>query len=147
MEARALNNSSAPNTNSLAATTNSPATEGTNSTIVDKKKESAKPIEVVFLVDGDKASVLLRFGAWESILQDYLRSGSKEDAQKLERYGIRVFGMRHHSDGFTIEWGGVTISDQEAYDVAAFFTRQPRPDFKAKKGDWPHGGKPADARY
>jgi thiosulfate dehydrogenase len=43
--------------------------------------------------------------------------------------------------------GGVTISDQEAYDVAAFFTRQPRPDFKAKKSDWPHGGKPADARY
>jgi thiosulfate dehydrogenase len=43
--------------------------------------------------------------------------------------------------------GGVTLSDQEAYDVAAFFTLQPRPDFKAKKGDWPHGGKPADARY
>jgi thiosulfate dehydrogenase len=43
--------------------------------------------------------------------------------------------------------GGVPISDQEAYDVAAYFTRQPRPDFKAKKGDWPNGGKPADARY
>ena len=43
--------------------------------------------------------------------------------------------------------GGVAISDQDAYDVAAYFTRQPRPDFKAKKGDWPNGGKPADARY
>jgi thiosulfate dehydrogenase len=43
--------------------------------------------------------------------------------------------------------GGVAISDQDAFDVAAYFTRQPRPDFKAKKGDWPNGGKPADARY
>ena len=38
--------------------------------------------------------------------------------------------------------GGVPISDQESYDVAAYFTRQPRPDFKAKKGDWPNGGRP-----
>jgi thiosulfate dehydrogenase len=43
--------------------------------------------------------------------------------------------------------GGVPISDQEALDVAAYFTRQPRPDYKAKKGDWPNGGRPADARY
>jgi thiosulfate dehydrogenase len=43
--------------------------------------------------------------------------------------------------------GGLAISDQEAYDVAAYFTRQPRPDFKAKKGDWPNGDKPKDARY
>jgi len=43
--------------------------------------------------------------------------------------------------------GGVALSDQEAYDVAAYFTRQPRPDFKARKADWPSGGKPADARY
>lgn len=43
--------------------------------------------------------------------------------------------------------GGVALTDQEAYDVAAYFTRQPRPDFKAKKGDWPNGDKPKDARY
>lgn len=43
--------------------------------------------------------------------------------------------------------GGVPISDQESYDVAAYFTRQPRPDYKAKKGDWPNGGRPADGRY
>jgi len=43
--------------------------------------------------------------------------------------------------------GGVAISDQEAFDVAAYFTRQPRPDFTAKNRDWPDGGKPADARY
>ena len=43
--------------------------------------------------------------------------------------------------------GGAALTDQEAYDVAAYFTRQPRPDFKAKKGDWPNGDKPKDARY
>jgi len=42
---------------------------------------------------------------------------------------------------------GGTLTDQEAFDVAAFFTRQPRPDFAGKSGDWPKGGKPADARY
>jgi len=43
--------------------------------------------------------------------------------------------------------GGAALTDQEAYDVAAYFTGQPRPDFKAKKGDWPNGDKPKDARY
>jgi thiosulfate dehydrogenase len=43
--------------------------------------------------------------------------------------------------------GGVALSDDEAYDVAAYFTRQPRPDFKAKSRDWPNGHKPRDARY
>lgn len=43
--------------------------------------------------------------------------------------------------------GAATLSDQEAYDVAAYFTRQPRPDFNAKSRDWPNGGKPNDARY
>lgn len=43
--------------------------------------------------------------------------------------------------------GGVVLSDQEAYDVAAYFTREPRPDFATKRRDWPRGGKPKDARY
>jgi thiosulfate dehydrogenase len=42
---------------------------------------------------------------------------------------------------------GGTLSDQEAYDVAAFFTFQPRPDFAGKTKDWAKGGKPDDARY
>jgi thiosulfate dehydrogenase len=42
---------------------------------------------------------------------------------------------------------GGTLGDEEALDVAAFFTRQPRPDFDAKGKDWPRGDKPADARY
>lgn len=40
-----------------------------------------------------------------------------------------------------------SLSDQEAFDVAAFFTHQPRPDFAGKGADWPKGGKPKDARY
>jgi len=40
-----------------------------------------------------------------------------------------------------------TLTDEEALDVAAYFTSQPRPDFAAKSQDWPKGGKPVDARY
>lgn len=39
-----------------------------------------------------------------------------------------------------------TLSDQEAVDVAEFFTHQPRPDFRGKVKDWPKGDKPKDAR-
>ena len=42
---------------------------------------------------------------------------------------------------------GNTLSDKEAFDVAAYFTRQPRPDFVAKASDWPKGDKPTDAPY
>lgn len=42
---------------------------------------------------------------------------------------------------------GGSLSDDDAFDVAAFFTRQPRPDFVRKDADWPKGGKPKDARY
>ena len=42
---------------------------------------------------------------------------------------------------------GNSLPDQEAIDIAAYFTRQPRPDYAAKALDWPKGDKPADARY
>ncbi|EXI80592.1 MAG: Cytochrome c [Candidatus Accumulibacter appositus] len=42
---------------------------------------------------------------------------------------------------------GGTLTDQEAYDVAAFFTTQARPDLAGKENDWRKGGKPKDARY
>jgi len=41
---------------------------------------------------------------------------------------------------------GSTLSDQEAYDIAAYFTAKPRPEFPAAKNDWPHGDAPPDAR-
>lgn len=40
-----------------------------------------------------------------SVLTRYLGSASADTAEPLERFGIRVFGMRHHSEGFKIEWG------------------------------------------
>ncbi|WP_232239915.1 c-type cytochrome [Pseudomonas alkylphenolica] len=46
---------------------------------------------------------------------------------------------------FPLGQGG--LSDQEAVDVAAWFSQQPRPDFADKVKDWPNGGKPVDARY
>ncbi len=39
------------------------------------------------------------------------------------------------------------LSDQDAVDVAEYFTHQPRKDFPEKINDWPNGGKPADSRY
>jgi len=42
---------------------------------------------------------------------------------------------------------GGALSDQEAYDIAAYFIAQPRPDFAGRKNDWPKGDKPADAPY
>jgi thiosulfate dehydrogenase len=42
---------------------------------------------------------------------------------------------------------GWTLSDDDAYDVAAYVNSQPRPDFADKIRDWPKGGKPADAPY
>ena len=42
---------------------------------------------------------------------------------------------------------GGTLTNQEAFDIAAYFTRQPRPDFAKKARDWPKGNKPSDARY
>jgi thiosulfate dehydrogenase len=46
---------------------------------------------------------------------------------------------------FPLGQGG--LSDQEAVDVAEYFSHQPRPDFAKKANDWPRGGRPGDARY
>ncbi len=46
---------------------------------------------------------------------------------------------------FPLGQGGLT--DQEAVDVAEYFTHMPRADFPDKVKDWPNGGKPRDARY
>lgn len=42
---------------------------------------------------------------------------------------------------------GGTLTDEEAQNVAAYFTTKPRPDFRRKAQDWPKGEKPSDARY
>lgn len=50
-----------------------------------------------------------------------------------------------HVRNFPQDQGG--LSDQDALDIAEYFTHQPRPDFPEKVNDWPNGGKPSDARY
>ena len=46
---------------------------------------------------------------------------------------------------FPLGQGG--LSDQDAVDVAAYFSHEPRPDFAAKVKDWPKDPKPFDSRY
>ena len=41
---------------------------------------------------------------------------------------------------------GGALTDQEAIDVAEYFTHQPRPVYAGKAGDWPKGDRPKDAR-
>jgi thiosulfate dehydrogenase len=43
-------------------------------------------------------------------------------------------------------WGW-SLSDDDAYDVAAYINGQLRPDFPGKANDWPKGGKPSDSPY
>lgn len=52
-----------------------------------------------------------REGEFERALLRYLRSADTDSAANLERFGVRVFGMRHHSDGFNIEWGGTKATE------------------------------------
>jgi thiosulfate dehydrogenase len=40
-----------------------------------------------------------------------------------------------------------TLTQQEAFDVAAYVTSRPRPDFPGKEFDWPNGDPPPDVPY
>jgi thiosulfate dehydrogenase len=40
-----------------------------------------------------------------------------------------------------------TLTDQQAYDLAAYINSQPRPDFPGKELDWPFGDPPPDVAY
>ncbi|MFG1402897.1 c-type cytochrome [Xanthobacter sp. V8C-5] len=64
-------------------------------------------------------------------------------------YTAAAFVKRNMPIGFHEKFplGQGGLSDQDAVDVAEFFTHMPRPDFAPKVNDWPKGGKPADARY
>ena len=39
------------------------------------------------------------------------------------------------------------LTDQQAFDVAAYLTSMPRPDSPGKENDYPNGGAPADVPY
>ena len=40
-----------------------------------------------------------------------------------------------------------TLTDRQAYDVAAYITAMTRPDSPGKENDWPNGGTPPDVPY
>ena len=40
-----------------------------------------------------------------------------------------------------------TLTDQDAFDVAAYMDSRPRPDFVGKENDWPNGDAPPDVAY
>jgi thiosulfate dehydrogenase len=40
-----------------------------------------------------------------------------------------------------------TLTDQQAFDVAAYVNAQSRPDYRGKEADWPSGDPPPDAAY
>ena len=40
-----------------------------------------------------------------------------------------------------------TLTDQQAFDVAAYVNGHPRPDFPDKIHDWPNGDAPPDVAY
>jgi thiosulfate dehydrogenase len=64
-------------------------------------------------------------------------------------YTAAAFVKRNMPIGFHEKFplGQGGLSDQDAVDVAEYFTHQPRPDFAGKVKDWPKDPKPADARY
>ncbi len=69
-----------------------------------------------------------------------------------DSYNVGAGMARLHTAAAFIKWNmpfgqGGSLSDQEAYDIAAYFSTQERPDFAHKNTDWPKGGKPDDARY
>ena len=44
-------------------------------------------------------------------------------------------------------YGNATLTDQQAFDVAAYIDSRPRPDFPGKEKDWPRGNAPPDLPY
>jgi thiosulfate dehydrogenase len=44
-------------------------------------------------------------------------------------------------------FGNPNLTDQQAFDVAAYINSRPRPDLAGKESDWPRGGPPPDVPY
>ncbi|MFA5915326.1 MAG: c-type cytochrome [Burkholderiales bacterium] len=64
-------------------------------------------------------------------------------------YTAAAFVKRNMPIGFQEKFplGQGGLSDQQAVDVAEYFSHQPRPDYPDKVKDWPKDKKPADSRY
>ena len=62
--------------------------------------------------------------------------------QHRSRDGAGEYGGGFHQGG-----DAGTLTDQEAYDLAAYINTRPRPDFAGKELDWPKGDPPPDVAY
>lgn len=64
-------------------------------------------------------------------------------------YTAAAFVKRNMPIGFHEQFplGQGGLSDQQAVDVAEYFSHMPRPDFPDKVKDWPKDPKPKDSRY
>lgn len=69
--------------------------------------------------------------------------GSYNLGAGMARISVAASFIKHNMPLGQVE----RLTDEEAYDVASYVNRQPRPDFPAKLSDWPRGGRPADAPY
>ena len=100
-------NVSGVKTNSLASVTNSPATDGTNVVKGDKKsKEAPKPIEVVFLLDGDHAKMVpVKIGISDDSHWEILEG--LQDGQEVVSGGYRAIS-RDLEDGKKVRKGPIS---------------------------------------
>jgi thiosulfate dehydrogenase len=69
-----------------------------------------------------------------------------------QSFNIAAGMARLNTAAAFIKWNmplgkGGSLSNEEAYDLAAHLLSHPRPDYAAKHLDWPEGGKPEDAPY
>ncbi len=69
-----------------------------------------------------------------------------------ESFNLGAGMARLNTAAAFIKWNmplgqGGSLSNEEAYDVAAFVLSHERPDYAGKQLDWPKGGKPGDAPY
>jgi HlyD family secretion protein len=100
-------NSTWNDTNALAAGTNSPIVEGTNTAKADKKKEASKAVEVVFLMEGDHAKMVpVKIGISDD---DYweIATGLKEGDEVVSGSSKAI--NRDLEDGKKIKKGAVGV--------------------------------------
>jgi len=97
-------NSSAVKTNSVAATTNAPSLDETNNARADKKsKEAVKPLEVVFLLDGDHAKMVpVKIGISDDSYWEVVEG--LQDGQEVVAGGYRAIS-RDLEDGKKVKKG------------------------------------------
>lgn len=63
--------------------------------------------DLSYRIEEEPAQFLLAIG-------DMMRGGpSDRNRAALERYGVKWYGQRHHSQGFDINWGGHKTSEPE----------------------------------